>query len=173
MGKMKQSADPNNTAWAKDTSRFGFQMLEKMGWKQGKGLGKEEQGHTDHVKVQQREGNIGIGAEKSTFVCWTVHRDNFEDLLKKLGKPAEKNDDASSASSEPSEDVTSPVPKSRSDRKRKSEEEAVEEETSPRRGLGSSTGRAGLGSAVVEEPDAEPDADGPERERKKKRRKHE
>jgi len=166
MGKMRQSADPNNTAWAKDTSRFGFQMLEKMGWKQGKGLGKEEQGLVDHVKVQQREGNIGIGAEKSTFVCWTVHRDNFEDLLKKLNSGDQKkvDDASSSASSEPSEDVVSPRPKKdRSDRKRKSEETADEEIPSR---------RAGLGAVAEEAPDAE--ADAPERsDRKTKRRKHE
>ena len=42
-----------------DTSRFGYQMLEKMGWKSGKGLGAKEDGQTTHVKVNKKNDNIG------------------------------------------------------------------------------------------------------------------
>mmetsp|Transcript_127492 Transcript_127492/g.179948 ORF Transcript_127492/g.179948 Transcript_127492/m.179948 type:complete len:183 (+) Transcript_127492:104-652(+) len=79
----KIALDPNNNTWAKDTSRFGFQMLLKMGWSNGKGLGKNEDGQTEHVKVEKREENIGLGAEVKNF-SWTVHRDNFDDMLKRL-----------------------------------------------------------------------------------------
>lgn len=51
--------DPQNTFWANDQTRFGLKMLQKMGWTEGKGLGKYEQGQTTHVKLTtpvEREG---------------------------------------------------------------------------------------------------------------------
>lgn len=81
----KLALDPNNNTWAKDTSRFGYQMLMKMGWKQGAGLGKNEQGQAEHVKVSVREDNLGIGAEVKAMT-WTVHRDNYDDMLSKINK---------------------------------------------------------------------------------------
>jgi Pin2-interacting protein X1 len=35
-------------------------MLSKMGWEAGKGLGKDAQGRTDHVKVKLKGNNLGI-----------------------------------------------------------------------------------------------------------------
>ena len=37
-------------------------MLQKFGWTQGKGLGKNEQGQTAHIKVKQKQDNLGLGA---------------------------------------------------------------------------------------------------------------
>jgi hypothetical protein len=34
-------------------------MLQKMGWSEGKGLGKNENGRTNHVKVALRADNVG------------------------------------------------------------------------------------------------------------------
>ena len=42
-----------------DTSRFGYQMLTKMGWQSGKGLGAKEDGSTTHVKSVKRRDNLG------------------------------------------------------------------------------------------------------------------
>mmetsp|Transcript_33306 Transcript_33306/g.43934 ORF Transcript_33306/g.43934 Transcript_33306/m.43934 type:complete len:222 (-) Transcript_33306:234-899(-) len=42
-------------------SDFARRQLEKYGWKEGKGLGKNEDGITGHVKVKKREENEGIG----------------------------------------------------------------------------------------------------------------
>ena len=42
-----------------DTSRFGYQMLTKMGWESGKGLGANEDGATTHVKATKRRDNLG------------------------------------------------------------------------------------------------------------------
>ena len=42
---------------------FGKKMLQKMGWSEGKGLGKSEQGVTSHVRVKKREEAVGIGAD--------------------------------------------------------------------------------------------------------------
>lgn len=52
--------DPNGTKWASDTSRFGYKMLAKMGWSDGKGLGVNEQGDTTFVKQEKRFENLGV-----------------------------------------------------------------------------------------------------------------
>jgi len=57
---MKLSEDPNNTTWANDKSRFGFLMLKKMGWSEGVGLGKNEQGVVEAIKVKKRKEAEGI-----------------------------------------------------------------------------------------------------------------
>ncbi len=38
-------------------------MLLKMGWTEGKGLGSNEDGTTEHVKVQKKMDNKGIGVD--------------------------------------------------------------------------------------------------------------
>jgi len=40
-------------------------MLEKMGWKEGKGLGANEDGITEHIKIRKRPENQGIGVDTS------------------------------------------------------------------------------------------------------------
>ena len=42
-----------------DKSKYGFRMLEKMGWAEGKGLGVNEDGAKDHVKVSVKRDNLG------------------------------------------------------------------------------------------------------------------
>lgn len=43
-----------------DKDRYGYQMLEKMGWADGKGLGREKSGSTSHVKIKKRKQNLGM-----------------------------------------------------------------------------------------------------------------
>ena len=42
-----------------DTNRFGYQLMTKMGWEKGKGLGAKEHGQTSHVKAFKRRNNQG------------------------------------------------------------------------------------------------------------------
>jgi hypothetical protein len=57
--KIKWSTDPRNTYWSNDTSRFGYRMLEKMGWRNGRGLGLNEDGKSEHIKIKKKENNLG------------------------------------------------------------------------------------------------------------------
>ncbi|KAM4041090.1 PIN2/TERF1-interacting telomerase inhibitor 1 [Anomaloglossus baeobatrachus] len=82
--KQKWSADPRNSTWSKDESKFGQKMLEKMGWSKGKGLGAQEQGSTEHVKVQVKNNTLGLGATSNHEDNWIAHQDDFNQLLAEL-----------------------------------------------------------------------------------------
>ncbi|XP_035534540.1 PIN2/TERF1-interacting telomerase inhibitor 1 isoform X2 [Morone saxatilis] len=82
--KQKWSVDPRNSAWSKDESKFGQKMLERMGWSKGKGLGRSEQGSTDHIKVKVKNNNYGLGTSASYEDNWIAHQDDFNELLAQL-----------------------------------------------------------------------------------------
>nr|XP_039336230.1 PIN2/TERF1-interacting telomerase inhibitor 1-like isoform X2 [Saimiri boliviensis boliviensis] len=82
--KQKWAVDPQNTAWSNDDSKFGQRMPEKMGWSKGKGLGAQEQGATDHIKVQVKNNHLGLGATNNNKDNWIVHQDDFNQLLAEL-----------------------------------------------------------------------------------------
>ncbi|XP_062943377.1 PIN2/TERF1-interacting telomerase inhibitor 1 isoform X2 [Cynocephalus volans] len=82
--KQKWAVDPRNTAWSNDDSKFGQRMLEKMGWSKGKGLGAQEQGATEHIKVQVKNNHLGLGAAVSNEDNWIAHQDDFNQLLAAL-----------------------------------------------------------------------------------------
>ena len=56
-------------------------MLEKMGWADGKGLGKDKRGSTSHIKIKKRKQNLGM-YRKSTQNIHTfpvVHISSYSD----------------------------------------------------------------------------------------------
>jgi len=58
--------DKRNASWVTNESSYGRKMLNKFGWKDGQGLGKNEQGMSTHLRVVRRvDESLGIGA-KST-----------------------------------------------------------------------------------------------------------
>jgi hypothetical protein len=47
--------------------------MEKFGWKEGQGLGKNEDGISDHIKAKKREENTGVRTPSKTQpVCCAV-----------------------------------------------------------------------------------------------------
>mmetsp|Transcript_6197 Transcript_6197/g.6365 ORF Transcript_6197/g.6365 Transcript_6197/m.6365 type:complete len:268 (+) Transcript_6197:128-931(+) len=44
-------------------SDFAKRQMEKMGWQEGKGLGKNESGISKHIKAVKRDDNSGLGSE--------------------------------------------------------------------------------------------------------------
>ncbi|XP_042359577.1 PIN2/TERF1-interacting telomerase inhibitor 1 [Plectropomus leopardus] len=82
--KQKWSVDPRNSAWSNDDSKFGQKMLERMGWSKGKGLGRSEQGSTEHIKVKVKNNNYGLGTTASYEDNWIAHQDDFDELLAQL-----------------------------------------------------------------------------------------
>ena len=48
----------------KFNSDFGSKILEKFGWKEGEGLGKNKTGIKETIQIKRREENIGLGKKK-------------------------------------------------------------------------------------------------------------
>lgn len=90
--KQKLSLDPRNNNWKNDESRFGLKLMEKMGWSKGKGLGANEQGATENIKVKPKNNTVGLGASKSHEDNWIAHQDEFNQLLSKLNDCHGQND---------------------------------------------------------------------------------
>ncbi|XP_029281280.1 PIN2/TERF1-interacting telomerase inhibitor 1 [Cottoperca gobio] len=82
--KQKWSVDPGNSTWSKDDSKIGQKMLERMGWSKGKGLGRAQQGATDHIKVKVKNNTYGFGTTASSEDKWIAHQDDFNELLAQL-----------------------------------------------------------------------------------------
>jgi len=48
---------------------IGFRLLERMGYKQGQGLGKQGQGRVDPIRINDQVGFMGLGKlERDSFV---------------------------------------------------------------------------------------------------------
>jgi len=89
MPKKGVAADPRNEAWARDHSRFGFVMLQRMGWKDGEGLGPEgrAKGRTSHINVVRRPDNRGVGASLGAGVGeWAQGAQALSSVLERLAK---------------------------------------------------------------------------------------
>lgn len=72
-----------NTAISTDNK--GFKLLEKMGFKQGQGLGKSKTGITEPIKIELRSGKSGVGLEnhfKEKIVKKKVYKE--QNLEKKI-----------------------------------------------------------------------------------------
>ncbi|GIY77861.1 hypothetical protein CDAR_273721 [Caerostris darwini] len=79
--------NPRGNLWTNDECSFGHTMLAKMGWSRGKGLGKNENGITENLKVNIRNGNTGVGFKETLIGIDTREYDNvLENLNKRYGK---------------------------------------------------------------------------------------
>ncbi|XP_072933251.1 uncharacterized protein [Epargyreus clarus] len=80
-----------NNAWSDDNTKFGQRMLEKMGWKSGKGLGANENGITEHVVARYKNDEKGLGFEDKNDQ-WTKHEDDFNALLANLSNASDNTE---------------------------------------------------------------------------------
>ena len=67
------------TTSKKVASKFGIKMMEKMGWKDGDGLGRDMDGIIDPLQIKRRDENLGMGAELDTVVGKFQWKDQFWD----------------------------------------------------------------------------------------------
>jgi len=93
--KQKWSDDPRNTRWSNDKTKFGYQMLSKMGWSEGKGLGSRMSGNTSHVKVTKKRSASGLGSTQANDDNWIAHQDDFNALLGALNQKTSASSEAS------------------------------------------------------------------------------
>ncbi|CAN8069174.1 unnamed protein product [Agarophyton chilense] len=85
---MAGSVDTRNQAWASDTSRFGLKMLQKMGWSEGKGLGREENGRTDPLRAKKNFEKQGLGVSVVNTSAWDAPAQMAHGLNSVLAKLA-------------------------------------------------------------------------------------
>ncbi|GBG31039.1 Protein PXR1 [Hondaea fermentalgiana] len=80
--------DTLNQRWANDKNKFGYKMMLKMGWSDGKGTGKNEDGRASHVKVEKRTETLGLGTEEDGVgnVAFQGQINNFNDVLRSLNQ---------------------------------------------------------------------------------------
>lgn len=69
-----------------DKSKFGYKMLMKFGWSEGKGLGRNLEGQTSAVKLTKRVDGLGLGAndDKAGNVGWSSTSMSFNSVLATL-----------------------------------------------------------------------------------------
>ena len=65
-GVLNESASCHTPALLSSEKSFAKRQLEKMGWREGTGLGKRRDGIRDHIKIKQRADEVGLGREKET-----------------------------------------------------------------------------------------------------------
>lgn len=58
--KQRISADPRNEAWSRDKSKFGYVLMQKMGWNEDRGLGRHGHGMKEHIRMSKKENNLGV-----------------------------------------------------------------------------------------------------------------
>ena len=62
------------------SSNKGSKMLQKMGWTEGQGLGKQNQGRTTLIEADGRLNSAGLGSEYSVV----THGDSYVESAKKI-----------------------------------------------------------------------------------------
>lgn len=65
-----------------DSTNIGNKMLKAMGWNEGQGLGKANQGRTQLVEAQRRVATAGLGLRGSTYGASAG--DSYKDTVKKM-----------------------------------------------------------------------------------------
>ncbi|KAK6619322.1 hypothetical protein RUM44_003704 [Polyplax serrata] len=81
---------PGKPLWSTDNEgvKFGKKLMEKMGWSAGKGLGANEQGIQEPLRVSYKNDTKGMGFKLNDDE-WISQQDEFNDLLNQLSGSSE------------------------------------------------------------------------------------
>ncbi|KAI2801027.1 PIN2/TERF1-interacting telomerase inhibitor 1 [Blomia tropicalis] len=83
--KVIYSTNPRGLDWVKDNNKFGQRMLQSMGWKNGQGLGKNNDGITENIKASFKFCSKGLGYQPKTNQ-WVEENNVYEQLLSELAE---------------------------------------------------------------------------------------
>jgi len=101
--KQRIGPNPRGKFFTDDQDNVGRQMLMKMGWKTGNGLGASSQGMNEPIKPKIHTDARGLGFDK-TKDPWVAHNEEFEQLLKNLN--ANSSSDNEGVNGKPAADVS-------------------------------------------------------------------
>lgn len=90
--------NPRGNIWLNDESSVGHKLLMKMGWSKGKGLGRNEDGIKENLKVKQKSSSSGVGWKDESF--FKVQNTEYDSLLKSIGKECDINKGVSNVNSQ-------------------------------------------------------------------------
>ncbi|KAG8187018.1 hypothetical protein JTE90_019228 [Oedothorax gibbosus] len=81
--------NPRGNLWANDEGGVGRRLLQRMGWREGRGLGRGEDGPTSPLRPTIVRGNAGLGfTEKLPFV---KESHAYDSVLENLNKKFQTN----------------------------------------------------------------------------------
>ena len=110
----KLSSGKGTEAFAQGPGEWAKNMMKKMGWTEGKGIGKKEDGIVKHIKVDKKDNNDGLGAVDIDVLnnpqCSIEHWAQTFDSVKvniRCGSSDEDDDSDSSSDSSDSEQMVS------------------------------------------------------------------
>ncbi|XP_060666035.1 RNA-binding protein 5-like isoform X2 [Drosophila nasuta] len=69
------------------SNNVGNRLLQKMGWSEGQGLGRKNQGRTQIIEAEARSNNIGLGNKSGTL----APGDDYKTYIKKMMKSRYEN----------------------------------------------------------------------------------
>ena len=77
-----------------DRRSAGFRLLERMGWREGRGLGAQEQGITSHIRVKRPREGEGVGQREADARAqdWTRQAAAFDRVLSGLRAHSSRDD---------------------------------------------------------------------------------
>uniref|UniRef100_A0A182P4J4 Rna-binding protein 5 n=1 Tax=Anopheles epiroticus TaxID=199890 RepID=A0A182P4J4_9DIPT len=83
-----QSAYPQGTASAVPIGQnnIGNKLLQKMGWSEGQGLGRSNQGRVNIIEAEARVANVGLGIKASAAAQFGRTTDDYKTYIKKMMK---------------------------------------------------------------------------------------
>ena len=100
LSKAARGLDVNEFASA-GPSAWSRRMLERSGWREGKGLGKDESGATTHVRVKKKDDTLALGFVKPAVdappAWWSVDPFKAASSTGGGGSGAAPRDDAAAA----------------------------------------------------------------------------
>ncbi len=99
---LNQLGSRMNDTVASKPSGIALKLMEKMGWKEGQGLGKNETGLVKHIVVAKREENLGLGSnvyenlDHVTENWWhNAFSNNLNNIRNKLNVDVNSDDEKS------------------------------------------------------------------------------
>ncbi|KAL2632333.1 hypothetical protein R1flu_017019 [Riccia fluitans] len=88
-----------------------FRLMQQMGWQEGLGLGKDNQGMKSHIRVSKKSDNSGLGidAKAKAQANWALNTHAYDSILKNLkvqvAENLKKGGDFESSSDDDEEEV--------------------------------------------------------------------
>eukprot|EP00802_Teleaulax_amphioxeia_P012346 Tamp_12388.p1 GENE.Tamp_12388~~Tamp_12388.p1 ORF type:complete len:496 (+),score=228.40 Tamp_12388:84-1490(+) len=81
------AAAPHQTATFQgiDRNELAYRLVSKMGWEEGKGLGKDNKGIVKHIWTKKRNDQVGLGGEVGNdWGAHSIQTNTYNSLLSKL-----------------------------------------------------------------------------------------